>query len=79
MYGTVVHESVKNNVLVCCVHARCISCNTLHVVQIPESRWQALNSQFIQDVLPDLSEDDRELLISGTCGKCFDTLFKAER
>jgi hypothetical protein len=79
MYGTVVHEDVKNKVLTCCVHARCVSCNTLHVLQIPESKWSDLNSKsggFIQDVLPNLSADERELLISGMCGKCFNTLFE---
>lgn len=31
-----------------------------------------------QDVLPDLSADAREMLISGMCGKCFDKLFEDE-
>jgi hypothetical protein len=30
---------------------------------------------FIQDALPDLSDDQRELLISGTCRECFDLMF----
>jgi hypothetical protein len=33
---------------------------------------------FIQEALPELSADDRELLISGVCGKCFDEMFSEE-
>lgn len=30
---------------------------------------------FIQDIMPYLSAAERELLISATCGNCFDSLF----
>lgn len=33
------------------------------------------NGMMIQKALPYLNADIRELLISGTCGKCFDDLF----
>ena len=33
------------------------------------------NGALIQDAMPYLSADDRELLISGTCGACFDKMF----
>lgn len=36
-------------------------------------RWKA--GELIQDVFPTMPEDIRELMISGTCGKCFDALF----
>jgi len=29
----------------------------------------------IQDAMPYLTVDEREVLISGTCGKCFDEMF----
>lgn len=32
-------------------------------------------SGFIQDLMPYLSAGERELLISGTCSTCFDSLF----
>jgi hypothetical protein len=35
-------------------------------------------SKFIQDALPYLSDSERELLISHTCGNCFDKLFPPE-
>ena len=31
-----------------------------------------------QDAMPNQSADIRELCISGTCGKCFDEMFKEE-
>lgn len=37
------------------------------------ARWQA--GQHIQVAMPEVSADDRELLISSFCGKCFDELF----
>lgn len=36
--------------------------------------WKNGNG-FIQDIMPELSADERELLISGTCGRCFDEMF----
>ena len=35
--------------------------------------WE--NGKLIQDAMPYLSADEREVLISGTCGPCFDKLF----
>lgn len=32
-------------------------------------------SKFIQDAMPYLTPDERELLISYTCGNCFNNLF----
>lgn len=32
-------------------------------------------SGYIQDIMDYLTPGERELLISGTCGKCFDSLF----
>ena len=32
-------------------------------------------SKFIQDAMPYLSDNERELFISGTCGDCFTKLF----
>jgi hypothetical protein len=36
------------------------------------------DGELIQNVLPELSPDQRELLISGICGKCFDEMFADE-
>lgn len=41
------------------------------------TRWN-LGGGLIQNVMPYLSADDRELLISGTCSKCWDAMFGDE-
>ena len=54
----------------------CQFCQVDHVVmadQMDVANWE--NGALIQDALPYLSADDRELLISGTCGACFDKMF----
>ena len=33
---------------------------------------------FIQDLMPYLTAGERELIISGTCGQCFDLIFPTE-
>ena len=37
-------------------------------------RWEE-EGELIQNALPYLSADERELLISGICGGCFDKMF----
>lgn len=55
---------------------RCFSCNGM--VEIKAFRediqsWQ--NGELIQNALPYLTGAEREILISGTCGPCFDKMF----
>ena len=38
--------------------------------------WQA--GELIQKALPELSADQRELLISGTCDKCWNEMFGSD-
>lgn len=55
---------------------RCFCCGQNKVVEMDSqayTRW--MDGEHIQDVAPQLSVDDRELLISGVCGTCFDTMF----
>ena len=35
--------------------------------------WQA--GMHVQNAFPSMTDDDRELLISGVCGECFDKMF----
>jgi len=58
------------------VRATCVRCGETTVIKANVSdvvAWQ--NGELIQDVLSYLSDDERELLISKTCGKCFDEMF----
>lgn len=34
--------------------------------------------EYIQDAMPELSPDEREMLISGVCPKCWDKMFPKE-
>ncbi len=38
--------------------------------------WQ--NGELIQNALPELDADQRELLISGTCPTCWDEMFPSD-
>ena len=58
------------------IRATCLRCGETTVIKANVSdvvAWQ--NGELIQDVLSYLSEEERELLISKTCGKCFDEMF----
>ena len=58
------------------IRAICLRCGETTVIKANVSdvvAWQ--NGELIQDVLSYLNEDERELLISKTCGKCFDDIF----
>jgi hypothetical protein len=54
----------------------CRSCGVVHKVNpsiVGFIAWQS--GVLIQDAMPELSADERELFISGTCGKCWDEMF----
>lgn len=58
-------------------HVQCDSCMSDHVMFVHRQDmldWMA-GTGYIQDLMPYLSASDRELLISKTCGKCFDKMF----
>lgn len=61
------------------VKRRCRTCHETTLFSLDHdalARWQS--GELIQNCFPHLSADQRELLISGTCGKCFDKLFGEE-
>jgi len=58
------------------MQAQCRVCGDTHILMVnvqDAKRW--MNGEKIQDAMPYLSSDERELLISRTCGKCFDKMF----
>lgn len=58
---------------------KCIDCGKTFQFLCPRDgyeRWK--DGALIQDAMPDLVDDHRELLISQTCGECFDNLFDEE-
>ena len=61
------------------LQARCRTCGDTHILMVnaqDKKRW--MEGELIQDAMPYLSADERELLISGTCETCFDKMFGSE-
>ena len=57
----------------------CRRCGMLHDIDAPTRGWiDWQEGELIQVALPTLTADERELLISGTCGTCFDRMFPSE-
>lgn len=59
------------------VDVRCIFCQEETSVEfkwVDYLDWQS--GELIQNAMPYLSAAERELLISSTCGDCFDDMFK---
>lgn len=54
----------------------CCVCRKEHHIEAPTEAIHAwLKGTLVQDALPMLSPDDREMLVSGICSECFDKLF----
>ena len=58
----------------------CIKCGEVHHLKLDIrkfNRWRQKREN-IQDVFPELSPEDRELMISQICGKCWEEMFGGE-
>ena len=55
---------------------KCGDRQTVLVKKTDLRAWK--NGEYIQNAMPYLNVDERELLISGTCGPCFDNMFPDE-
>lgn len=59
---------------------RCRHCRESYIVPISEQEY--LNwinkGTFVQDEFPELNPNERELLISQTCGKCWNKIFNID-
>lgn len=54
----------------------CPFCGSTFVVRVPSDGYAAWkNGACIQDVMPDVDPDIREMLISGICPDCWDNMF----
>lgn len=54
----------------------CGSSETITLTDSQFNRWE--QGEHIQNVAPELSEDQRERLISGTCATCWDEMWSEE-
>lgn len=64
----------------CSVWTKCLACKEEHAVAMRLDEWRAGRSAWergahIQDAFPRLPPEDREILISGTCPKCWNEIF----
>lgn len=59
------------------VEVECFVCKTKHTILVPTAGYKlwASGQMKIQDAMPGLSADERELLMSGICDRCFDKVF----
>lgn len=59
---------------------RCINCGQLKTVGCTLEQWQQWRrGTLIQQAMPDVSKEQRELLLSGICGECWNKIFKPEQ
>lgn len=61
------------------VSVQCPVCQKKEVIVLVKEQydlWKA--GAFIQDAFPELDPDVREQLITGTCGTCWDRMWKEE-
>jgi hypothetical protein len=57
----------------------CLMCKKVHEIDVTTEQLHDWSSgTMIQDAMPNLSDSDREILISGICGKCYDEIFREE-
>lgn len=64
---------MKRNILIQKVCREC--CKTVKMSVDPEGVRQYNEGEKVQDAFPYLTADEREILISGICGECFDKMF----
>lgn len=58
---------------------KCTICRQWKTVIVDEKEFADWNNgMLIQKAMPNLNADDRELLMSQTCGKCYDAMFSEE-
>jgi hypothetical protein len=61
------------------LNVQCRKCRDIVHLNVNERdvvAWR--NGRSIQDAMPYLTPDEREILISGICGPCFDAIFSPE-
>lgn len=59
---------------------KCILCDKMQFISVSTEDYEKYKAgMFVQDAFPYLTADQREVLISGTCGECFDKLMKPDK
>lgn len=63
------------------VNVPCSFCNAKYAIEMTMAQFNELQSphrRHIQDIIPELAPEMRELFISGMCPNCWDKLFGFE-
>lgn len=61
------------------IKVTCRSCGENFEIRVTESEYlNYMTGELVQYAFPRLTADQRELIISGTCGKCWDKMFPPE-
>ena len=56
---------------------QCVKCGDVHILTLPADGYRQFQAGIgIQFAMPDVSEDDREMLLSGVCPDCWEELMK---
>lgn len=67
---------VRINYKEVCVVTQCPFCGRGNEVEVNEADyWDWSDGELAQVAFPYLSADEREMLITGICGKCWDSMF----
>lgn len=61
------------------VERSCPKCKVMQQVTVSEIAYKAWQGgQFVQDAFPNLTANEREVLMTGICPKCWDEMFKED-
>ncbi|HKQ08146.1 MAG TPA: hypothetical protein VJ464_23675 [Blastocatellia bacterium] len=73
-------DSVDEEATTVVFYVECIGCRQFYGLKVELADYDRLSNrtEFIQNIFPYLSPPMRELLISGTCPKCWKKMFGAE-
>lgn len=61
------------------VESECPECHNITTFQVPTQGWaNYVMGQLIHLAMPTVSEDNREILLTGICKTCWDAMFNFE-
>ncbi len=58
------------------IYTECPKCHEQKIFKVDADKWTRLEKgEHIQNLFPELNDDDRERLITGICPKCWAEIF----
>ena len=60
------------------IYTKCPICGDEHCFEVTEEQFKKYQSgeDYIQNIFPELSADEREMLITGICPSCWNKMFR---